>query len=256
MKIEYKVALISGGASGLGAACARMIAEAGGYVAIADIDGVRGAGMAATISNDTLYVQTDVTRAEAAEAAVAATLDRFGRLDIAINCAGIAPPQRIIGKDGSPMPLEAFSKVIGVNLIGSFNMARVAAAVMARNAPDEHGERGVIINTASVAAYEGQIGQTAYAASKAGIAGLTLPLARDLARHAIRAMAIAPGIFDTPLLAGLPEEARVSLAASVPFPQALGQPAQFAALARHIIENNYLNGEVIRIDAAPRMGPK
>jgi NAD(P)-dependent dehydrogenase (short-subunit alcohol dehydrogenase family) len=256
MKIEYKVALISGGASGLGAACAQMIAEAGGYVAIADIDGDRGAAVAAMLSNDTLFVRTDVTQAAAAEAAVAATLERFGRVDISINCAGIAPPQRLIGKDGTAMPLDVFARVIGVNLIGTFNMARVAAAAMAKNVQGEHGERGVVINTASIAAYEGQIGQVPYAASKAAIAGMTLPMARDLARHAIRVMAIAPGIFDTPLLAGIPEEARASLAAGVPFPQVLGQPAQFAALARHIIENSYLNGEVIRIDAALRMPPK
>jgi NAD(P)-dependent dehydrogenase (short-subunit alcohol dehydrogenase family) len=256
MKIEFKVALISGGASGLGAACAAMIAEAGGYVAIADVDADRGVALAEKLSNDTLFIRTDVTQAESAEAAAAATLARFGRIDISINCAGIAPPQRVIGKDGSPMPLEVFSRVIGVNLIGTFNMARVAAAAMAKNAPGDNGERGVIVNTASIAAYEGQIGQVPYAASKAAIAGMTLPLARDLARQAIRVMTIAPGIFDTPLLAGIPEEARASLAAGVLFPQVLGQPAQFASLARHIIENTYLNGEVIRLDAALRMGPK
>ena len=243
MKIENRVALISGGASGLGAACAAMIAEAGGYVAIADLDQARGAALAAQLSNDALFVCTDVCRADSAEAAVAAVLARFGRIDIAVNCAGVAPPQRVIGKDGSPMPLDAFARVIQINLVGTFNMSRLAAAAMAKNEPvGAAAERGVIVNTASIAAYEGQIGQTAYAASKAGIAGLTLPLARDLARHGIRAMAVAPGIFDTPLLAGLPEEARVSLAAGVPFPQALGQPAQFAALVRHILENTYLNG--------------
>ena len=256
MRIENKIALISGGASGLGAACARMIAEAGGFVAIADVDAERGTALAAEISSDAVFLRTDVTQAASSEAAVAAALARFGRIDIAINCAGIAPPQRMIGKDGSPMPLEAFARVIGVNLIGTFNMARVAAATMVKNAPDEHGERGVIVNTASIAAFEGQIGQVPYAASKAGVAGMTLPMARDLARHAIRVMTIAPGIFDTPLVAVLPEAARASLAAGVLFPQALGQPAQFAALARHIIENTYLNGEVIRLDAALRMGPK
>ena len=256
MKIESKIALIGGGASGLGAACAEMIGEAGGYVAIVDLDAARGAALAAKLSNDALFVHTDVTQAGPAEAAVAAAIGRFGRIDIAINCAGIAPPRRMIGKDGAAMSLEDFARVIQVNLIGTFNMARLAAAAMATNSPDEHGERGVIINTASIAAYEGQIGQVAYAASKAGIAGMTLPMARDLARHAIRVMTIAPGIFDTPLLAGLPEEARISLAAGVPFPQALGQPAQFAALARHMIENSYLNGEVIRLDAALRMAPK
>ena len=256
MKIEAKVALIGGGASGLGAACARMISEAGGLVAIADLDAVRGEEMAALLANGSLFVRTDVTQAVSAESAAAAVLERFGRLDVLINCAGIAPPQRLIGKDGSPMALEAFARVISVNLIGTFNLARVAAAAMARNERGEHGERGVIVNTASIAAFEGQIGQIAYAASKAGIAGMTLPMARDLARHAIRVMTIAPGIFDTPLLAGLHEEARTSLAAGVPFPQELGEPPQFAALARHIIENRYLNGEVIRLDAALRMGPR
>lgn len=254
MKIENRVAMIAGGASGLGAASARMIAEAGGYVAIADVDAARGEAVAAELSNDALFVRTDVADAASAESAVQAVVARFGRLDIAINCAGIAPPQRVLGKDG-PMPLEAFERVIRVNLVGSFNVARLAAAAMARNEPGDV-ERGVIINTASIAAFEGQIGQVAYAASKAGIAGMTLPLARDLARHAIRVMTIAPGIFDTPLLAGLPEEARTSLAAGVPFPQALGDPAQFAGLARHIVENSYLNGEVIRLDAALRMGPR
>ncbi|MBM3796022.1 MAG: SDR family NAD(P)-dependent oxidoreductase [Acidobacteria bacterium] len=257
MRIENRVALISGGASGLGAACAAMIAEDGGYVAIADLDQARGAALAAQLSNDSLFVCTDVARADSAEAAVAAVLARFGRIDIAINCAGVCPGQRVIGKDGSPMSLDAFARVIQINLIGTFNMTRLAAAAMAKNEPmGDSAERGVIVNTASVAAYEGQIGQTAYAASKAGIAGLTLPLARDLARHGIRAMAVAPGIFDTPLLAGLPEDVRASLAAGVPFPQALGQPSQFAALVRHIVENSYLNGEVIRLDAALRMAPK
>ena len=256
MKIENKIALIGGGASGLGAACAEMIAEAGGYVVIADLDAERGGAMAARLANDALFVRTDVTQAESAEATLAAALARFGRIDIAINCAGIAPPHRLIGKDGSPMPLEAFARVIQVNLIGSFNMARLTAAAMAKNEPDEHGERGVIIHTASIAAYEGQIGQIPYAASKAAIAGMTLPMARELARHAIRVVTIAPGVFDTPLVAGLPEPVRASLAEAVPFPHKLGQPAQFGALARHIIENGYLNGEVIRLDAALRMGPK
>lgn len=255
MKIENRVALISGGASGLGAATARMIAEAGGYVAIADIDAARGSTLAAELGNDALFVETDVADAAAGEAAVNAVVARFGRLDIAVNCAGIAPPQRILGKDGV-MTLAAFERVLRINLNGTFNMTRLAAAAMAGRSQEEAGERGVIINTASIAAYDGQIGQVPYAASKAAIAGMTLPLARDLARHAIRVMAIAPGIFDTPLVAGLPEQARLSLAAGVVFPQALGQPPQFAALVRHIIENGYLNGEVIRLDGALRMGPR
>lgn len=255
MRIENRVAMISGGASGLGAACARMIAEASGYVAIVDIDAARGSALAAELGSGALFAGADVSDAAAGEGAVSAVKARFGRIDIAINCAGIAPPQRILGKDGT-MPLAAFERVIRVNLNGTFNMTRLAAAVMSAGEPDEHGERGVIINTASIAAYDGQIGQVPYAASKAAIAGMTLPLARDLARHAIRVMTIAPGVFDTPLVAGLPEPARQSLAASVVFPQALGRPEQFAALARHIIENSYLNGEVIRLDGALRMGPK
>lgn len=254
MKIEGSVAIVAGGASGLGGACSRMIVERGGSAVIADLNEAAGTAAASQLGPRAIFVRVDVTSEEAATA-VQAALGRWGRLDIAINCAGIAPPRRILGKEGA-MPLAEFRKTIEVNLVGSFNICRLAAEAMARNEPGADGERGVIINTASVAAFDGQIGQCAYAASKAGIAGMTLPMARDLARHAIRVMTIAPGIFDTPLLAGLPEEARASLAAAVPFPQRLGDPAEFAQLARTVIENPYLNGETIRLDAALRMGPK
>ncbi|MFN7925190.1 MAG: SDR family NAD(P)-dependent oxidoreductase [Bryobacteraceae bacterium] len=255
MKIESKVAFVTGAASGLGAACALMISEAGGYVVLADIDETRGAERAACLSNETLFVKTDVSSAASVEAAMAAARERFGRIDIAINCAGVLGAARTLGKDG-PMPLENFERTVRVNLIGSFNVSRLAAAAMASNSPDENGERGVIVLTASVAAYDGQMGQVAYSASKGGVAAMTLPLARDLARNGIRVMTIAPGIFDTPMLAALPEEIRAALAANVPFPAKLGQPAQYAHLARHIIENSYLNGETIRLDAALRLPPK
>jgi len=248
MRIRNKAAVVTGGASGLGAACVEMLRAEGAHVAVVDLAGGNG-------RPGDLVFPVDVADPVALDEAIRAVADSFGRVDIAIACAGVAPPRRILGKDG-PMPLDEFARVVNVNLTGAFNLARLAAAKMAVNDPDESGERGVIVMTSSIAAFEGQIGQCAYAASKAGVAGLTLPMARDLARHAIRVMTIAPGIFDTPLLAGLPEEARASLAAGVPCPARLGQPAEFAALARHIIENPYLNGEVIRLDAALRMGPK
>lgn len=244
MDISGKTALITGGASGLGAACVRMIAEVGGQPVIIDLQEPAKPGAAR-------FLSVDVTRAEAVEEAVRT----LGPLHIAINCAGIAPAQRVLGKEGVAS-LDLFEKVIRVNLVGTFNIVRCAAAAMSDNEPNAQGERGVIINTASVAAYDGQIGQAAYAASKAGVAGMTLPLARDLARHGVRVMTIAPGIFDTPMMQGFSEEVRASLGASVPFPPRLGQPAEYAMLARHIIENPMLNGEVIRLDGALRMGPK
>jgi NAD(P)-dependent dehydrogenase (short-subunit alcohol dehydrogenase family) len=254
MRIPGCVGLVTGGASGLGAACAEMLVSAGGSVTILDLDESRGRQLAATLGDRSIFVRADVSSLDA-DRAVGLALRRWGRLDVAINCAGIAPPKRILSKDG-PMPLEDFRKTIEINLIGTFNICRLAAAAIWKNEPEESGERGVIINTASIAAFDGQIGQCAYAASKAGIAGMTLPMARDLARHGIRVMTIAPGIFDTPLLASLPEDARTNLAAAVPFPQKLGDAKQFAQLARAIIENSYLNGETIRLDAALRMGPK
>lgn len=244
MNITGKTALITGGASGLGAACARMIVEAGGRAVCIDLrDGEPAPGIT--------YVRGDVSDA----AAVQAALKAAGPIHIAINCAGIGISQRTINKEG-PAPLDAFEKVIRVNLIGTFNVARLAAAAMSANGPAASGERGVIVNTASIAAYDGQIGQVAYSASKGGIVGMTLPMARDLSKIGIRVVTIAPGIFDTPLLGALPEEVRASLSASVPFPSRLGQPAEYAQLARHIIENEMLNGEVIRLDGALRMAPK
>lgn len=243
MNISGKTALVTGGASGLGAACAQMIIAAGGRAVSLDLREGSAPGVT--------YVRGDVSDPAAVEAALKAA----GPLHITINCAGIGISQRIINKEG-PAPLEAYERVIRVNLIGTFNVARLGAAAMAQNAPDENGERGVIVNTASVAAYDGQIGQVAYSASKGGIVGMTLPMARDLSKVGIRVMTIAPGIFDTPLLGALPDDVRASLAASVPNPARLGQPAEYAALARHIIENQMLNGEVIRLDGALRMAPK
>ena len=245
MKIEGATALITGGSSGLGAASARMIVENGGRVVIADLKPGPDLGQTA------VFVPTDVTDPGQMQAA----LERAGGLRILINCAGIGDPARVVGKDG-PMPLDRFSRIIAVNLIGTFNAIRLAASAMSGRQANEEGERGVIVNTASVAAFEGQIGQAAYSASKGGIVAMTLPIARELAPYGIRVMTIAPGLFDTPMMAGLPEAARQSLGQSVPFPARLGRPAEYAQLARQIIENPMLNGSVIRLDGAIRMAPK
>jgi 3-hydroxyacyl-CoA dehydrogenase / 3-hydroxy-2-methylbutyryl-CoA dehydrogenase len=255
MDISGKVALITGGASGLGAATARTIVAAGGRVAILDLNAELGQKLRGELGDAARYVRADVSLASEAEEAVKAAVAAFGTLNICVNCAGIGSPQRIITKEG-PADLERFSKVIRVNLIGTFNVARLSAWAMSRNQPGTDGERGVIINTASVAAFDGQIGQAAYSASKGGIVALTLTLARDLAGMGIRVMTIAPGLFDTPLLAQLPEDVKASLGAMVPFPKRLGKPAEYALLARQIIENPMLNGEVIRLDGAIRMAPK
>ena len=253
MQIHGKTALITGGASGLGAASARMIVEAGGRVVIADLK--PNPELLGGLGESAAFEQTDVTDTVQIQAAISSAIERFGGLDILINCAGIGDAGRVVGRDG-PIALDRFTRVIGVNLIGSFNALRLAAAIMSGNQPNEDGERGVIVNTASAAAFEGQIGQAAYSASKGGIVSMTLPIARELAQHGIRVMTIAPGLFDTPLLAGLPEAARLSLGQSVPFPQRLGQPSEYAQLARQIIENRMLNGSVIRLDGALRMAPK
>ena len=255
MQLENKSVLVTGGASGLGGACVRLLSQAGAKVVIADLNSETGNALAAELGNAVFFVKTNVVDEESAQAAVKAAVDAYGGLQVAINCAGIGVAERVLGKS-EPHSLASFSKVIQVNLIGTFNIIRLAAAAMSTNEPDEGEERGVIINTASVAAFDGQIGQAAYSASKGGIVGMTLPIARELARYGIRVMTIAPGLFDTPLLANLPEAARISLGQQVPFPSRLGRPDEYAALARHIIENQMLNGEVIRLDGGIRMQPR
>lgn len=246
MNIEGRTFLVAGGGSGLGAATARMLLEAGADVVVADLK--------QEAPQDVRFVETDVTSGEDVRAAVEAASGRGG-LYGAVNCAGVAPPERVVGREG-PHALDTFAKVVQVNLVGTFNVVRLAAAAMQDNEPVASGERGVIVNTASVAAFDGQIGQAAYAASKGGVASMTLPISRELATLRIRVMTIAPGIFDTPMMAGLPDEARESLGNQVPFPSRLGKPEEYAALVRHIIENPMLNGEVIRLDGAIRMAPR
>ena len=255
MQIENKVFIVTGGASGLGAATAEMLVKAGAKVMLVDMNAEAVAAQARALGAQTSSVVADISQSEAAQAAVDATVTQFGGVNGLINCAGIVRGEKILGKNG-PHALESFSQVINVNLIGSFNMLRLAAAAMAQAPADAEGERGVIINTASVAAFDGQIGQAAYAASKGAIASLTLPAARELARYGVRVMTVAPGIFETPMMAGMTPEVRESLAAGVPFPPRLGKPAEYASLVRHIIENSMLNGEVIRLDGALRMAAK
>jgi 3-hydroxyacyl-CoA dehydrogenase/3-hydroxy-2-methylbutyryl-CoA dehydrogenase len=255
MNLKNAVAIVTGGGSGLGEATVREFASAGAKVAILDLAVSPGAQVAESLGDNALFVVADVASADQAADAVAKTVAKFGALHIAVNCAGIGRAMRTITKEG-PHSLDLFSKVITVNLIGTFNVTRLAAAAMAKNQPGADGERGVIINTASVAAYDGQIGQAAYAASKGGVVSMTLPIARDLASMGIRVCTIAPGTFETPMLAGLPDPARKALAAQIPFPQRLGKPSEYAALARHIVENEMLNGETIRLDGALRMPPR
>ncbi len=255
MQVAGHTFLVSGGASGLGAACVRLLAGAGGNVVIADLNKDGGERLAAELGGRTRFALADVTDETSVRNAVALARSSFGALHGAIACAGIAVAERILGKNG-PHPLASFAQVVTVNLVGSFNLLRLAAEAMANNPPGGDGERGVIVMTASVAAFEGQIGQAAYAASKGAVAALTLPAARELARVGVRVVSIAPGTFDTPLLAGLSEAARQSLAQQVPFPSRLGRPDEFAALVRHVIENGMLNGTVLRLDGALRMGPK
>jgi NAD(P)-dependent dehydrogenase (short-subunit alcohol dehydrogenase family) len=252
MQIKDNVFIITGGASGLGAATARMIAEAGGKVVLADVQVEAGTALAAELKGR--FVKCDVT-SEADGLAVVAAATEMGTLRGLVNCAGVAPAVKTVGKDG-PHPLEVFQRTVNINLVGTFNMARLAADAMGKTEAGESGERGIIINTASVAAYDGQIGQAAYGSSKAAVVGLTLPMARDLARSGIRVMTIAPGIFETPMLMGMPEEVRDALGKMVPFPPRLGRPNEYAHLARTIIENTMLNGETIRLDGAIRMQPK
>jgi NAD(P)-dependent dehydrogenase (short-subunit alcohol dehydrogenase family) len=253
MQIEGQAAIVTGAASGLGLATAQMLIRQGARVALLDIDAPRVAEMAAQIGG--IGLQCDVGDAASAEHALAEARAAHGPAGILVSCAGIAPAKRIVGRSG-PMQLAEFELVIRVNLIGTFNLLRLAAADMAALEPDEGGERGVIVNTASVAAFDGQIGQAAYASSKGGVAALTLPAARELARHGIRVVTIAPGLFETPMLLGMPEEVQRALAASVPFPNRFGRPEEYAALVQHIVDNPMLNGEVIRLDGALRMAPQ
>ncbi len=255
MRIEALSALVAGGASGLGAATARALHDAGARVVICDLNPEKGEALASELGERASFVEANVMEAESVQAAVDAAAGAAGGLRISVCCAGIGWAQRTAGKQGAH-DLEIFHNVIKVNLIGTFNVLRLAAAAMVDNEPDSEGERGVCINTASIAAFDGQIGQVAYSASKGGIVGMTLPAARDLASRGVRVVTIAPGTFDTPLLAALPEEARHELGEQIPFPSRLGRPEEFAALARHIVENQMLNGETIRLDGALRMPPR
>ena len=255
MKVEGTVALVTGGASGLGEATVRALVAAGGRAVILDRPQSNGEALAKSLGGNAAFAAADVTDSAQVQAAVQKCVDTFGTVHIAVNCAGVGAAMKTVSKQG-PMPLEIFSKVIEINLIGTFNVIRLAAAQMVKNEPNDDGERGVLINTASVAAFDGQIGQAAYSASKGGVVGMTLPIARDMASVGIRCCTIAPGTFDTPMLAMLPEPARQALAAGIPFPSRLGRPSEFAALARHIVENAVLNGETIRLDGALRMPPK
>jgi NAD(P)-dependent dehydrogenase (short-subunit alcohol dehydrogenase family) len=255
MKLDGMVALVSGGASGLGEATVRRFVAGGARVVVADRDAARGEALQRELGERVAFAPVDVTRAADVEAAVARAT-ALGPLRAAVSCAGVGWAARTVGKDGSPHDLELFQTVLNINLIGTFNLLRLAAAAMTKNDPLDDGERGVIVNTASIAAYDGQIGQVAYAASKAGVVGLTLPAARDLSSVGVRVLTIAPGTFDTPMLAMLPEPARQALAAGIPYPKRLGRAEDFAFLVEHIVQNRYLNGEVIRLDGALRMPPK
>ena len=255
MQILNGVFVVTGGGSGLGAATARMLVEAGAKVVLADVNRDAGEALAAELGSAAAFALTDVTDADSGKAAIDLAVSRFGRLTGLVSCAGVAPAEKVVGRD-APHKLDSFARTVSINLIGTFNMLRLAADVMSKAEPDAGGERGIIINTASVAAFDGQIGQAGYASSKAGVVGLTLPVARELSRFGIRVMAGAPGIMETPMLMGMPQEVQDALGKMVPFPSRLGKPAEFAGLVRHIIENPYLNGEVIRLDGAIRMAPK
>jgi NAD(P)-dependent dehydrogenase (short-subunit alcohol dehydrogenase family) len=255
MILEGRTVLVTGGASGLGGAVVDMAVAAGAQAVILDVNDEKGRAKATEHGSRVRFVKADVTREADVQAGVDTATSEFGQLDGVVNAAGIPSAERVLGREGV-LPLDRFTRVIQVNLIGTFNVIRLGAAAMDKNTPNAGGERGVIINTASVAAFDGQIGQAAYSASKGGIVGMTLPIAREFARVGIRVMTIAPGTFDTPLLAALPEAARISLAQQVPFPSRLGRPEEYAALVRHIFENEMLNGEVIRLDGAIRMAPK
>ncbi len=255
MKLQDCRAMVSGGASGLGEACVRMLVSGGGKAAILDLQEDRAGKLIAELGSNVVFARTDVTNEESVQAAVKKTLDSFGGINVVINCAGVGDPAKLISKKG-PMPLSFFNRVVQINLVGTFNVIRLGVEQMIKNAPGKDGEKGVVINTASAAAFDGQIGQPAYSASKAGVVGMTLPLARECADYGVRVVTIAPGLFNTPMLAILPEAAREALGKMVPFPARLGDPSEFAALCEHIIENSMLNGEVIRLDGAIRMAAK
>lgn len=255
MQVKDSVFVITGGASGLGAATARLLAGQGAKVVMADLNQAAGDALAAELGANARFQMTNVADEASGKACIQAALDAFGAVHGLVNCAGVAPGEKVLGKNG-PHPLEVFTRTININLNGTFNMVRLASEAMARNEPNAGGERGVIVNTASVAAFDGQIGQAAYSASKGGVVGMTLPIARELARWGVRVMTIAPGIFETPMLLGLPADVQDSLGKMVPFPSRLGRPAEYAALVQHIVENAMLNGEVIRLDGAIRMAPK
>jgi NAD(P)-dependent dehydrogenase (short-subunit alcohol dehydrogenase family) len=255
VQIEDHGFIVTGSSSGLGAATARRLIASGARVLLADLNVEAGEALAAELGPRACFTSCDVTDAASAEAAVSAFRSAFGALHGLINCAGVAPSEKVIGREG-PHRLETFARTVQINLIGTFNMLRLAAAAIAESAPDADGQRGVIVNTASVAAFEGQIGQAGYAASKGGVVAMTLPIARELARHGIRVVAVAPGIMETPMLKGMPTEVQDALGKTVPFPSRMGQPDEFARLVIHIIDNTYLNGEVIRLDGAIRMAAK
>ncbi|KAB2964760.1 SDR family NAD(P)-dependent oxidoreductase [Zoogloea sp.] len=254
MEIQNNVFVVTGGGSGLGAATARLIVEKGGKVVLADVNKEAGEALAAELGANARFVATDVTNEASAQAAFAAAT-ALGTLRGLVNCAGVAPAEKVVGREG-PHKLESFARTININLVGSFNMIRLAAAIMSQNEPNAGGERGVIVSTASVAAFDGQLGQAGYAASKGGVVAMTLPIARELSRSGIRVMTIAPGIMETPMLLGMPAEVQEALGKTVPFPARMGKPAEFAALVEHIFGNSYLNGEVIRLDGAIRMAAK
>lgn len=255
MQFANHTFLVAGGGSGLGAATAKLFAQQGANIIVADINREGGEAVAASIGSQAHFIETNVTDEASVQAAVNCCVSNFGGIRGVVNCAGVAPGERVVGKSG-PHSLANFSRTVSINLIGTFNVIRLAAAAMSAQTPNAAGERGVIINTSSVASFEGQIGQAAYAASKAGVNGMTLPIARELAKFGIRVVTIAPGIFDTPMLQGMSDEIRASLGAQVPFPPRLGTPEEYAALAKHIVENEVLNGTVIRLDGAIRMGAK
>lgn len=255
MNMKDAVIVVTGGASGLGEACVRNFLNMGAKAAVFDFAKARGEAMASELGEDILFCLTDVTREADVQAAVDKTMAQFGAIHVAINCAGVGTPAKVLGKEG-PMAMDHFNKVVQINLMGTMNVIRLTAHQMVENAPGRDGEKGVVINTASVAAFDGQIGQAAYSASKAGVAGMTLPVAREFAEYGIRVMTIAPGIFETPMLKGLPENVQEALGKMVPFPRRVGAPSEFAALVQHIVENRMLNGEVIRLDGAIRMAAK